>query len=357
MDFIKKVFIFICIIAFTGSSVMAEDLMNTVGNINHEFKLSEIPEYVYLRNAKEIIASEEIIIPENSLLKLKTIRARKERRWHKSGYIITKLENFTPETSVIPYDLSDDNIYLTVRKYEPVDKKEAAILTTEIIVTMGASYFAPGVDIAYFFAKGAILREKHPNWFLAGVSNAYDNSIFWFWLKGKPIELEKDSQIKIQSLDEQKVSTLTSQIDKINEKNEFKTLKKENKKLKKSFKQIEKSDKNIEDEIKKEQSEKYQKKLAKKEEKLKKKELKKAEKLQKKAEKEQSEKYQKKLAKKEERLKKRELKKAEKLEKKLKKEQSEKYQYKKAKKQIKKDKKAIEKISKIQKHIKENNKN
>ena len=257
--FIKKLVVIILFAIFCMPVSYAEDLMHTTGRINHEFSTSKLPEYVYLKNSNEIVANNEVIIPKNSVLKLKTLCARKERRWHKSGFILTKLENFTLENSKIPHNMSGENIYLAVRKYEPIDKKEAAILATEIIVLSGASYYAPGVDVAYFFTKGAILREKHPNWFRAGVSNAYDNSIFWFWLKGKPIELEKDAQIKIQSVDEEKIEKLTSQINKYNEKQGFKAQKKQNKKFikgtKKAIQNQKEFDKNFEKEIKKSKKE------------------------------------------------------------------------------------------------------
>ena len=253
MGIIRKIsIIFILTVFFAVPAVYAEDLMHTIGNINHEFSMSKRPEFIYLKNSNEIVANNEIIIPKNSVLKLKTLCARKERRWHKSGFILTKLESFTAENSKIPHNVSEENVYLAVRKYEPVNKKEAAILATEIIVLSGASFYAPGVDVAYFFTKGAILREKHHNWFRAGVSNAYDNSIFWFWLKGKPIELEKNSQIKIQSVGEEKIEKLTSQINKYNEKQEFKFQKKQNKKFKKETKKALKEEKIFNKEFEKE---------------------------------------------------------------------------------------------------------
>ena len=233
--FIKKLLITALILIFTVNASYCKDLMKTVGNINHDFTVSELPEYVYLDISDEIVANDEIIIPENSTLKLKTICAIQERRWHKSGFILTKLESFSDEDSQ-EYDMSESNIYLAVRKYEPINKKEAAILTTELILLSGASFYAPGVDVAYFFTKGAILRQKHPNWFKAGVSNAYDNSIFWFWLKGKPIELEVDSQVKMHNIDEEKAFELKSQIEKRKDKQEIKDTKKQVKKDKKELK-------------------------------------------------------------------------------------------------------------------------
>ncbi|MBQ7449956.1 hypothetical protein IJS77_00950 [bacterium] len=352
--FIKKLLITALILVFTVNISYCKDMMNTIGNINHDFTMSNIPEYVYLKNSNEIVAEKEIVIPKNSVLKLKTLCARKERRWHKSGYILTKLESFTSENSKVPYDISAENIYLAVRKYEPIDKKEAAILATEIIVFSGASYYAPGVDIAYFFTKGAILRKKHPNWFKAGVSNAYDNSIFWFWLKGKPIELEKDSQIKIQSVDENKIDNLVEKIDKYNEKQEFKAQKKDFGKNKKELKKVAKEEEKFQKSFQKLSDEKNIKNYEKKQEKQAQKELKKE---QKKIEKEQDEEILFKNAKKKYTKEQKKYKKfsnnKEKTEKNYIK-KTEKEYYNTAKKQVKKDQKELEKILKIQEHIDKN---
>ena len=72
------------------------------------------------------------------------------------------------------------------------------------------------LDIGYFFAKGAILRKKDKNWFKAGVKNAYDNSIFWFPQKGKPIELTDNDQVQIKDIKSEKVEKLAEKIDKRN---------------------------------------------------------------------------------------------------------------------------------------------
>ena len=358
--FIKQLIVIILFAIFCMPVSYAEDLMHTTGSINHEFSMSKQPEYVYLKNSNEIVANNEVIIPKNSVLKLKTLCARKERRWHKSGFILTKLESYTAENSDIPYNISEENIYLAVRKYEPINKKEAAILATEIIVFTGASYYAPGVDIAYFFTKGAILRQKHHNWFKAGVYNAYDNSIFWFWLKGKPIELEKDSKIKIQSVDEGKIDKLTSQINKYNEKQEFKAQKKRNNKLKKETKNVLNSQKEFDEDIENEVS-KFQNEISEENQiNLKEKKTRDTEKellkVQKEIEKEQSEKAQFRKAKKQYKISKKELKRVEKKYKKAIKETSntkktEKQNFKALKKQVKREKKNIDRIIKVQEHI------
>lgn len=352
MDIIRKLLIFIIAVVFLCIPVSAQDMMSTVGNINHDFTLSKMPDYVYIKNSNEIVANNEIIIPKNSVLKLKTINARQERRWHKSGYILTKLESFTPEKSTLAYDISQENIFLAVKKYEPVNKKEVAILATEIIIFTGASFYAPGVDIAYFFVKGAILREKHKNWFKAGVSNAYDNSIFWFWLKGKPIKLEKNSQIKIKNVDANKIEQLANKIDKYNKKQEIKSIKKQCKKynneIKKEIKAEKNFNKNFKNEVKRAEKEILEKNLQKQEKKQAKitnKKLRKEQKLKFKIAKKQLKQNDKALKK---------ITKKQNMDKKLTFKKLEQKQFAILKNQTKENKKEIKKILKIQEHIEKN---
>ena len=231
--FLKKILILFLVLNITFAPVFAVEKVKFYGNINHEFSTKEIPDSVFVRTQEENTLPDGTVIPSNSLLEFEIMQVQKERRWHKSGYILSKLKNYLPDGEEESIDLSDKNIYLAIRKHEPIEGKEAAILTTEIILTQAAGivgscfiFFAP-VDIAYFFTKGAIRREKHHNWFKAGVYDAYDNSIFWFGLKGKPIELEEDSPVKIQTLTEKKALKLNKQIAKRNEKQAVRDAKKQ----------------------------------------------------------------------------------------------------------------------------------
>lgn len=191
----------------------------------------ETPKNVEFTVNEDVYINDEITIPTGALVSVHVMQSQKERRWHKSGFFICNLMSYTlPEEETI--DLSEKEIYFIARKYEAINKKEAGILSTEIVLTQAASIvascfiiFAP-VDIAYFFTKGAIIRKKNPNWFKSGVMEAYDNSIFWFQLKGKPIELEQGDGIKLQSVQKNKADKLNKKI----EKRKLKKLKKQNKK-------------------------------------------------------------------------------------------------------------------------------
>lgn len=280
----KKILTIILItsIMFLQCPVLAKDKIQIYGNINEEFTLSkDLPEEITFFTTEPSVINEELTIPENSTITVEVINAQKELRWHKSGYILCKLKNYTSENEET-VDLSPENIYLVARKYVPINKKDAAILSTEIVLTQAASivgscfiFFAP-VDIAYFFTKGAIIKKKHPNWFKSGVMEAYDNSIFWFQLKGKPIELAEGDDLKLKSVSETKANKLNKKITKRQLKQAKKTEKKETKALKKQEKKEAKA-------LKKE--EKLQKKQERKEAKA----LKKEEKLQKKQSKKEAE--------------------------------------------------------------------
>ena len=188
-------------------------------------------------------------VQSKSVITAEVYQAQKEKRWHKSGFVICKLMSYTEPNSDEEIDISNRDIYMIARKHEPIDPKEAAIIGTEITTTSIASIFLPGVDIAYFFTKGAIQREKHPNWFRAGVSNAYDNSICWFWLKGKPIELQSGDDIQLVSIKKTKARKIKAKADKKvakqEKKLEKKTAKKELRMAKKEAKIAKKENKKL----------------------------------------------------------------------------------------------------------------
>ena len=216
-EFFIKSFIFFIAFLLPIVPCFAKDNIKMRADVSEEFtiKNKDLPDEISFRITQAKTIPNVISIPENSLIKLEVLKAQRELRWHKGGLILCKLISYTPEEiSTIPIDVSDKDIYLVIRKYEPIDKKEAWILGTEIVVMQGASFFAPGVDIGYFFLKGDIQREKHPNWFKAGVRNAYDNSIFWFPQKGKTIELDSNSQVQIRDISQKKAEKLSKKIDK-----------------------------------------------------------------------------------------------------------------------------------------------
>ena len=261
--FLKKSLILFLVCIMTFAPAMAKDNLKLYGNINHEFSFQSLPDTVKIRTSEEYVLPDGTVIPQNAVVESKILQVQRERRWHKSGYILCKLQSYQLDEAE-PVDLSDKNLYFAVRKYQKIDSKEAAILTTEIVLTQAAGivgscfiFFAP-VDIAYFFTKGAIKREKHHNWFKAGVHDAYDNSICWFWLKGKPIELEESESVKFQSVPEKKAIKLESQISKRNAKWAIKEEKKRVKAEKKEAKRQLKLGK-----LREKDPEKYETKIAK----------------------------------------------------------------------------------------------
>jgi len=225
---------------------------------------------------EEINIPDVLLIPEKSLITGEILRVQKELRWHRSGYAILKLVSYKEENKA-PVDISEKNIYAAARKYEYLDKKEAAITGTELAGSAAASFFLPGVDVAYFFTKGAIVRDKDPNWFKSGVSKAYENSILWLVLKGKKIDLEKGDMIQLKHFENKKLKKTVTKIDKRKQKEIKKEEKIEIKKDKKDKKKQVKEEKRLQKEKEKMENmseEKLEKYLAKKEQKKLKKETK-----------------------------------------------------------------------------------
>ncbi len=221
--------------------------INIVANTVSEFtiKNQDLPDEITFKIPSEQVLPDGTIIPADSYINFEILKAQRELRWHKGGLILCKLKNYQEHESEKYTDLSDKDLYVVVRKYEPMDKKDAILTGTELVLAQGASFFAPGVDIGYFFIKGAIQRKKHPHWFKAGVHNAYENSICWFYLKGKPIELADGEQVRIKSIKNNKIEKLSKKIDKRNARFERQAEKRISKLDKKELKKAYKNEKKM----------------------------------------------------------------------------------------------------------------
>lgn len=224
-SFLRKIFLLVIIFSLFLSPVLAKDTIKMLADMNSsfDFHLQEIPDEISFVAVKAQTIPNIVTIPEDSTVTLEVINAEKERRWHKSGFIIGRLKTYCPKGVEIPVDVYDKGIYLVVRKYEEINPKEAVFFTLEYIVMSGASFFVPGVDIGYYFLKGLIMGENDPNRFKSGVHNAYNNSICWLWLKGKSIELVPDELISVKSINEVKALKLSSKVDKRNLKRNIKS--------------------------------------------------------------------------------------------------------------------------------------
>lgn len=221
--YLKKIFTFLITFAFMLAPVFAEDNIKMLVDVNSKFDLhsQNLPEEISFVVAKAETIPDIITIPEDSVVTVSIINAEVERRWHKSGIIIGKIKSYQPDGVENPIDISDRELYVIIRRYEPVNVKEAWIIGTEIVVMSGASFFAPGVDVGYFFLKGLIMKNYHPNRFVSGVHCAYENSICWFWLKGKPITLAENDLATAKGINEKKAKKLLTKVEKRNIKREL----------------------------------------------------------------------------------------------------------------------------------------
>lgn len=226
-NLLKSFLVLILTFSLTFAPVAAKDGIILTAGLTEDLKTDNILPEVRFVPTQSIVIDEENTIPEGAIVTAEIIKIQKERRWHKSGFIVCKLKGYQDDKTGQYVDLSSGEIYFTAYKYEQLDKKEASILATEIVLTQAVALFAPGVDILYFFVKGAIQGKKDANRFKAGVHNAYDNSVCWFWLKGKPIDLDKSEQVQIKEINDKKALKLTKQIERRNQKQAFKDGKKQ----------------------------------------------------------------------------------------------------------------------------------
>lgn len=218
MALIKKLLVLSLFLFISWLPASAKENVEFFATLVDGYSVTNLQSELSLNIPVEVQLTDNVTFAENSIVTADIIDTQRELRWHKSAYILCKLKSYQQTEDSEKIDISDENIYMVARKYTPIDKKEAFITGTEIVTTTAASFVIPGVDIVYFFTKGAIQREKDHNWFKAGVSNAYDNSIFWFGLKGPDIEIEPDGALKLKEVSEIKAKKLENKIAKRREK-------------------------------------------------------------------------------------------------------------------------------------------
>ena len=192
---LKKTVLFLMITLFAMLPCFAKNPVNINARVCHEVSVYKDTPSVVEFVLDEPMEVSFLQIPKDSIVKARVMEFYQEKRFHKHAFVICKLISYGND--IEQTNVENLNLYLYLRKHEPVSAKEATITASEFVVTTGASLFAPGVDVGYYFIKGAILREKHPNWFKAGVSNYWDNSIFWLFEKGKKLDLIAGDEIKL----------------------------------------------------------------------------------------------------------------------------------------------------------------
>ena len=214
----KKYFIKFIVVLLLFAPAIAQEKVKTTGVIKQNNNLVQDNKRVSFQISKTLNLKSGITIPENSIITVEIINIQDNRRWHKSAFLVSKLLGYieNPESAI--NTLEDQNIYFVIRKYEALDKKEVAKTVAEVGATTAASFVVPGVDIAYYFTKGMIKKKEGVTRFKSGVSTAYENSIFWFWLKGKSLDLDENCSIKLQEVDEARAQKLINQIEQRKEK-------------------------------------------------------------------------------------------------------------------------------------------
>ena len=153
-----------------------------------------INNYIILRPLTDV-EYENVKIPKGTLVKAKIDSVTMERRFHKSGFLVVDFVEIGDGERA--NSIEHLNIGGVARKYEQVDKKDATLTGAELTTTTVAAFVIPGIDILYYFTKGFIQNTKADTRFKSGVHNAYDNSIMWFFLKGKPIKLNCGDMLSV----------------------------------------------------------------------------------------------------------------------------------------------------------------
>ncbi len=189
----------------------------SIGTVQQQINSEQMPNGISFIAQTELKLSDgRVSIPKDSTVYAYITNNQGERRWHRGGFIICKLKGYIlPGATEKDFvDIEENEIYMVARRYAPIDKKEAAKNVAEFGISTAAGFIVPGIDIAYYFTRGMIHKEEGKTRFKSGISSAYENSIFWFWLKGKPMDLEENASISFTEIDKNKLEKLNNQIEK-----------------------------------------------------------------------------------------------------------------------------------------------
>ena len=191
----KIITLFLALILFTMPAFAVKGVKFIVTSCSDFDPEHIINKYIEFKTTTTIEFDENFTIPVDSTITVLFESSTKEKRFHKSGYFNCKLVKYTQDNKVI--DARSKNMEIIGRRYDKIDKKEAAKTGAELATTTVAGFIIPGIDIAYYFVKGALQNEKAETRFKSGVHNAYDNSVFWIFQKGKPIKFEKGDTVTL----------------------------------------------------------------------------------------------------------------------------------------------------------------
>ena len=153
-----------------------------------------------INNTVKFIPLTDVEYGGTTLKKGSTVTVRvddiqREKRFHRNAFFMFTPVKVTDGNGYI--SLEDCGLHGMARRFDKLDKKDATLTGVEIVTATAAGFFLPGIDIAYYFTKGAIQNKKSTNRFKSGVSNAYDNSILWLILKGKRLNLVNGDMIVV----------------------------------------------------------------------------------------------------------------------------------------------------------------
>lgn len=190
----KKLLFYILILCIFIQPSFAQEKTKIIGQIKTDFTVETIGKYISIYMNTPYKIDDNLKIPKGSIVNIYIENTSKEKRFHKSGFFIGKLIDYTTPIENKKNIIEDRNILVVGRKYEEMNATDIARTGTEFTITTIAGFVIPGSDIAYYFTKGAIINDTGKR-FKSGVHCAYDNSILWLILKGKPINLQKGDYI------------------------------------------------------------------------------------------------------------------------------------------------------------------
>lgn len=194
----KRILTYIFIIFLFVQPAFSHENTKVIGQLQDELSTETIGKSIPLTLTTSWEIDEKTNISQGSIINIYIENSSKEKRFHRSGFFIGKLLNYSDPITKETTNIEEKNILVVGRKYDEINASDVAKTGTEFTATTIVGFLVPGSDIVYYFTKGAIKNETGTR-FKSGVHCAYDNSIFWLILKGKPINLQKGDYVILKS--------------------------------------------------------------------------------------------------------------------------------------------------------------
>lgn len=158
--------------------------------------VEEVPEYLTLQVPSQTIAGTDLLLENDSLLRVKVTEINKAKRGKRNGFIVTKLVAYSiPSLNNKAIDVTDKEIELKIKKYSKTDFKGIAqsAATSVISHIVGIPFLNQGVAAVKGAAKPLEGQSRIKS---AGIS-LYESTPFSYFKKGEDLNVKAGEKLTI----------------------------------------------------------------------------------------------------------------------------------------------------------------